>query len=190
MKHIALALLGALILSTSAAAAEKEKQKPTEIIANSGIAFSRVEGEKDQKKVIAYDVMSAWDNRQPLVADCDAYSSRLKGVKWCFATAANKVTFDKATDKEGDNKYLPFAGGRCALGTSWGYLNAKGDPRTARLLDTDRGQVLVLQSQQRWWSKFEKHEFTRMQGAQLNYTMALRNGHIVPNGRAENTAQN
>jgi hypothetical protein len=191
MKHIALTLLSGLVLATSATAAEKEKPKPTEVIANDGIAFSRVEGEKDQKKVIAYDVMSAWKNREPRVADCDAYSSRLKSVIWCFASAANKTAFDKATDKEGDNKYLPFAGGRCALGTSWGYLNAKGDPRTARILQHDLGPILVLQSQQKWWPTFsDKNEASRLADAQIVYSIAKMTGHIVPNAQERSTAQN
>lgn len=185
MKTINLAIIVAVALVGEAAEAAEKNKPATEIIVNDGIAFSRTEGEKERKKVIAYDVVSAWQDSQPQVANCDKFSATLKGAKWCFATEVNKSAFLKATDKDGYNELLPFIGGRCALGASWGRIAAEGDPRTARIIQADLGPILVLQSAQKWWPMFEKHIFTRLQTAGMRFDFAKRVGDIVPNDKNE-----
>jgi hypothetical protein len=170
----------------------EEKKPPTEIVVNDGIAFSWRKHEKGSH--IAYDIVSAWQNArkggQPDVADCDKYQTKLKGATWCFASAANLKRFLVETDKDGENTYLPFAGGRCALGASWGRLQAPGDPRTARVIDGDLGPMLVLHSAEKWWPMFKKDMFTRLQVAQMRLDFATRLGDIVPNEKlTESSAQ-
>ncbi len=167
-------------------AVAKEDKKPlTEIVVNDGVAFSWKKHEKGAR--VDYDVVSAWLNAekggQPDVADCDKYQTRLKGVTWCFKSAANLKKFLAETDKDGENSYLPFAGGRCALGASWGRLQAPGDPRSARVIQGDLGPMLVLHSAEKWWPMFKKDMFTRLQIAQMRVDFATRIGDIVPNDK-------
>jgi len=183
MKHLIFIFLSIIIFGLTAQAAEKPVP---EIIVNNGIAFSWQE--EDNAPVVAYDVVSAWKHREPAVADCGKYSTMFKGAKWCFANATDETAFIKAIDKDGDNKYVPFVGGRCALGTSWGRLGAKGDPRTGRIIDSDLGPVLVLQSAQKWWPTFERHLFTRMEIARMRFDFGKRVGDIVPNASKEASA--
>jgi hypothetical protein len=189
MRHLlstgALAL-GVLVASFTASitrsALADEKELPTpEIMVNEGIAFSWKED--DKVKPVAYDVVSAWKDTDPKHADCQKYSTQLKGATWCFASEANLKSFIAKTDKDGDNTYIPFAGGRCALGASWGRLRAKGDPRTARIVQGDQGPILVLQSAEKWWPMFKHEMFTRIQVAQMRLDFAKRVGDVVPNDK-------
>jgi YHS domain-containing protein len=184
MKVLAIAASVSMVFFSTAALAQ-EKQKPLpEIMVNDGFAFSWKEDKK--AKVVAYDVVTAWLNakkRGPKVADCDKYKTTFKGATWCFASEANLKKFSAKTDKDGNNSYVPFAGGRCALGTSWGRLGAMGDPRTARLIGGDLEPMLVLQSNKKWWQTFEKEMFTRLEVAQMRIDFATRLGDIVPNDK-------
>jgi hypothetical protein len=180
---IAMAFAMAALSTITPTRAEEPKKPLLEIVVNDGVAFSWKKHEKGKR--IDFDVVSAWENAknggEPAVADCDKFSTQLKGATWCFATAANLKRFLAETDKDGENSYLPFVGGRCALGASWGRLQAAGDPRSARIVQGDLGPMLVLHSHKKWWSVFSKNEFVRMQVAQMRVDFAMRVGDIVPN---------
>lgn len=170
--------LGAILIALiSDATAQTNQEKLPEIVHNDGYAFSW----KEKDKLTVYDVVSAWNSRHAQVADCAKHSTKLKGVTWCFANDANLKKFIAKTDKNGDNEYLPFVGGRCALGASWNRLKAKGDPRTARIVQADLGPVLVLQSHQKWWATFKYERFARMGQAEMYLNFATRLGDVVPN---------
>ncbi|MHB1086745.1 MAG: hypothetical protein ACYCZ0_03290 [Minisyncoccota bacterium] len=189
---LAACISGAAAQEAAKPAAAEEKKPLLEIVVNDGVAFSWRKHEKGAR--IDYDIVSAWQNAKkgggPDVADCDKYQTKLKGAMWCFASAANLKKFLAETDKDGENAYLPFAGGRCALGASWGRLQAPGDPRTARVIDGDLGPMLILHSAEKWWPMFKKDMFTRLQIAQMRLDFAVRLGDIVPNEKlTESSAQ-
>ncbi len=184
---------GAALAQEAPKPAATEAKKPlTEIVVNDNVAFSWRKHEKGAR--IDYDVVSAWDNAKkggrPSVADCEKHQTTLKGATWCFASVANQKRFLAETDKDGENAYLPFAGGRCALGASWGRLQATGNPETARIIDGDLGPILVLHSAEKWWPMFKKDMFTRLQVAQMRIDFATKVGDIVPNEKpTESIAQ-
>src|SRR5690554_3857167 len=114
---------GTLLLTASLAASAQETHPV--IINNDGIGFSR----KDGEQVLAYDPVAAYDQHMIQLADCASHKVDVKGVSWCFASAENAATFAAATTDSGDNKYIPFGGGHCALGLAFNNLAARGDPR-------------------------------------------------------------
>ncbi|MDO8270986.1 MAG: hypothetical protein Q7U82_03575 [Gammaproteobacteria bacterium] len=157
------------ILPSSASAAEL----PTAIIANEGIGFSRME----EGKVIAYDLVDAYDTHKITVADCAAHKADHQSVTWCFASAENQSKFIAATGENGRNPYIPFVGGHCSLGMSLGNFVARGDPRTALRI----GDVLVLNGNLDVRTRFLMDTERNMDNARLQYQLGLRNGNMAEN---------
>ena len=164
-----LAWLMVLALPTVALA----QTKPDAIINNQGIGFSRM----DDGAVIAYDLVEAYDNHTVALANCESFKSNVQGVSWCFASAANKETFDSATEDSGRNHYLPFVGGHCSLGMSLGNLTARGDPRTAVRI----GNQLVLNGNLNVRTSFLQDTERNMDNARLRYQLANANGDLRKN---------
>ncbi|MEK7628085.1 MAG: hypothetical protein AAB421_01540 [Patescibacteria group bacterium] len=177
MKIFVAILCAFLGFMTGAVAAEPPKVHP-ETITHDGIAFSLKIGEKDP--VVAYDVVDAWRGKIT-IADCTKWSAFANGATWCFASARNQVKFVTKTDKEGGNAYAPHLGGRCVLGTSWGYPAARGDPRTAKVYRTELGDVLILQSAAKWVPVFDQDPQVNRKIARAVFNFGLASGIITPN---------
>jgi YHS domain-containing protein len=128
-------------------------------------------------QLIAYDLVAAYDEYMIVEADCSAYKSRLQGVDWCFASAANQSSFEAATQDNGRNKYLPFVGGHCALGMSVGNLTARGDPRTAVRI----GNLLVLNGRFEVRTSFLQDTERNIDNARLRYELAIAAGNLKVN---------
>ncbi len=160
------ALLASVVLTASAVA----QQVPDAIINTDGIGFSRViDGE-----LVAFDLVVAYDEHSIVEANCSQFKASAKGVDWCFASAANKATFVAATQDNGNNQYLPFVGGHCALGMSVGNLTARGDPRTAVRI----GNQLVLNGRLDVRTSFLQDTERNMDNARLRYELAIASGSL------------
>jgi len=158
---LALALAGAPTLATA-------QQVYDAIINNDGIGFSRMA----DGHVVAYDLVSAYDDNAIVEADCAAFKATVQGVSWCFSSAANEKTFEDATQDDGRNHYLPFVGGHCSMGMSMGNLAARGDPRTAVRI----GNQLVLNGNFDVRTSFLQDTERNMDNARLRYELALAAG--------------
>ncbi|MEZ5488746.1 MAG: hypothetical protein R3F50_00305 [Gammaproteobacteria bacterium] len=165
--------LAALALLFGFCAPALAQQVPDAIINNDGIGFSRMA----DGQLIAYDLVAAYDEHMIVEADCSAYKSRLQGVDWCFASAANQSSFEAATQDNGRNKYLPFVGGHCALGMSVGNLTARGDPRTAVRI----GNLLVLNGRFEVRTSFLQDTERNIDNARLRYELAIAAGNLKVN---------
>ena len=149
------------------------QQVPDAIINNDGIGFSRMaDGE-----LVAYDLVSAYDEHAITVADCAAFKSKVQGVSWCFSSAESKEAFDEATEENGRNHYLPFVGGHCALGMSFGNLTARGDPRTAVRI----GNLLVLNGRFEVRTNFLQDTARNIDNARLRYDLSIASGSLRVN---------
>ena len=171
---LATLLLSSLtLLSTMLPSSASAADLPTAIIANEGIGFSRME----EGKVIAYDLVDAYDSHKITVADCAAHKADHQSVTWCFASAENMSKFVAATGDNGRNPYIPFVGGHCSLGMSLGNFVARGDPRTAVRI----GDVLVLNGNLDVRTRFLTDTERNMDNARLQYQLGLRNGSMAEN---------
>lgn len=160
---------GTLMLTASLAASAQETHPV--IINNDGIGFSR----KDGEQVLAYDPVAAYDQHMIQLADCATHKVDVKGVSWCFANAENAATFAAATTDSGDNKYIPFGGGHCALGLAFNNLAARGDPRTAVRI----GDHLVLNGNFDVRARFLSDTVTNVTNAESNFQSAIAEGKLV-----------
>ncbi len=142
------------------------------IIVNEGIGFSRVEA----SQVVAYDPVAAYEQHQILTADCNTHSVKYKGVTWCFSSLKNTEMFQAAAVK-GNNNYVPFSGGHCALALSFGNLVVPGDPRTAIRI----GEQLVLNGNFDARARFLKDSQRNKDLAWLRYEWALKDGGLNAN---------
>jgi len=149
------------------------QQKPDAIINVDGIGFSRIIDDE----LVAFDLVAAYDEHSIVEANCSAFKSRIQGVDWCFSSAENQATFDAATQENGNNQYLPFVGGHCALGMSRGNLAARGDPRTAIRI----GNLLVLNGRFSVRTAFLEDTERNMDNARLRYELALAAGNLRKN---------
>ena len=149
------------------------QQKPDSIINVDGIGFSRIIDDE----LVAFDLVAAYDEHSIVEANCSAFKSRVQGVDWCFSSAENQATFDAATQENGNNQYLPFVGGHCALGMSRGNLAARGDPRTAIRI----GNLLVLNGRFSVRTAFLEDTERNMDNARLRYELALAAGNLRKN---------
>jgi len=149
------------------------QQKHDSIINVDGIGFSRIIDDE----LVAFDLVAAYDEHSIVEANCSAFKSRVQGVDWCFSSAENQATFDAATQDNGNNQYLPFVGGHCALGMSRGNLAARGDPRTAIRI----GNLLVLNGRFSVRTAFLEDTERNMDNARLRYELALAAGNLRKN---------
>lgn len=138
------------------------------IINHEGIGFSRV----DAGVTVPYDPVAAFDQHTITVADCAQFSVELRGVNWCFSSAENAQTFAAATTEEGQNHYIPFGGGHCALGLVFNNLAARGDPRTAVRV----GDHLVLNGNFDVRARFLADTAANMTQAAANFEAAISEG--------------
>lgn len=168
-------LFGALCALAIASPTFAQEKQP-EIVANQGIAFSRVD---DDKKVIAYDVVAAYDDHATMVADCGKFKVDFKGVSWCFVSEENRKKFEAAA-KERVNPYIPFGGGYCARGLSNGNF-AHGDPRT----HVRAGPDLIVNGSWSVADHFFDHLTARRESARVFYRSSQRTGLITPNDKME-----
>ena len=165
--------LAALTLLCGICSPVLAQQKPDAIINIDGIGFSRmIEGE-----LVAFDLVSAYDDNMIVEANCSAFKSKVQGVEWCFSSAVNQSSFESATQDNGRNKYLPFVGGHCALGMSRGNLTAKGDPRTAIRI----GDLLVLNGRFSVRTMFLEDTARNVDNARLRYDLAIAAGNLKVN---------
>lgn len=141
------------------------------IINNDDIGFSRMDGEL----TVPYDPVAAFDQHTIAVADCSQFKVELKGLSWCFSTAENAQAFSAATTDEGENHYIPFGGGHCALGLVFNNLAARGDPRTAVRI----GNHLVLNGNFDVRARFLTDTDTNMTQAATNFQTAISEGKLV-----------
>ena len=109
------AFLFILPLSVLAQVTDLERQK----VSNLG---------KNNIALKAYDPVSYFTEKEPLKGDKDIYSD-YKGIRYHFATTANKATFDTSPDK-----YEPAYGGWCAYAVGKGYT-ADANPKTYKIID-------------------------------------------------------
>ena len=168
--YIGASVLIAFVFCSVSAVAQ---QVPDAIINNDGIGFSRmIDGE-----LVAFDLVAAYDEHAIVVADCAQFKAKVQGVDWCFASASNKTTFEAATQDNGNNQYLPFVGGHCALGMSFGNLTARGDPRTAVRI----GNQLVLNGRFDVRTSFLQDTERNMDNARLRYELAIASGDLKVN---------
>lgn len=166
---VATTLIACLSISTIAWAQEV----PDAIMHNDGIGFSRmIEGE-----LVAFDLVAAYDEHSVIEANCSQFKASVQGVDWCFASAANMGTFEAATQENGNNQYLPFVGGHCALGMAFGNLTARGDPRTAVRI----GNLLVLNGRFEVRTTFLQDSERNMDNARLRYELAIASGNLKVN---------
>jgi len=149
------------------------QQVPDAIVNNEGIGFSRMA----EGKLIAYDLVAAYDEHTIVEADCSAFKARVQAVDWCFASAKNQETFTAATQENDSNQYLPFVGGHCAMGVSVGNLVARGDPRTAVRI----GNQLVLNGRFEVRTTFLQDSERNMDNARLRYELAIAAGTLKVN---------
>ncbi len=187
--HTIAAILFAACLAAPAFAQEAPKPR-LEIMTRDNKAFTfqerLKEGEKEPNTnpVIVYDVVDPWNKRKPRVANCDKFQTALRGVIWCFASAANLKKFVAATDKDGNNSFAPFVGGRCTLATGLGLFDIYGDPRTARIATDKLGRkILVLHGSEKWWPTFNKEQSTLLANAMSNWNMLRSPAPIIPNDK-------
>ncbi len=146
---------------------------PDAIINVDGVGFARmIEGE-----FVAFDLVAAYDEHSIVEANCSQFKARAKGVDWCFSSAQNQATFESATQDNGSNPYIPFVGGHCALGMSFGNLAARGDPRTAVRI----GNQLVLNGRLEVRTTFLEDTERHMDNGRLRYEMAIANGSLKVN---------
>ncbi len=141
------------------------------IINNDDIGFSR----KDGELTVPYDPVAAFDQHTIAVADCSQFKVELKGLSWCFSTAENAQAFSAATTAEGENHYIPFGGGHCALGLVFNNLAARGDPRTAVRI----GNHLVLNGNFDVRARFLTDTNTNMTQAATNFQSAISEGKLI-----------
>lgn len=141
------------------------------IINNDDIGFSR----KDGELTVPYDPVAAFDQHTIAVADCSQFKVELKGLSWCFSSAENAQAFSAATTAEGENHYIPFGGGHCALGLVFNNLAARGDPRTAVRI----GNHLVLNGNFDVRARFLTDTDTNMTQAATNFQSAISEGKLV-----------
>lgn len=167
---IAVSTLAALFLVSAPALAQ---QIPDAIINNDGIGFSRMA----DGNLVAYDLVAAYDENMIVEANCTAFKASVQGVNWCFSSAANKTTFEAATQDNGRNKYLPFVGGHCSLGMAFGNLTARGDPRTAVRI----GSLLVLNGRFDVRTTFLEDTARNIDNARLRYELAIAAGNLKTN---------
>lgn len=173
MKNRRLQCSTLFLLLISLASVSYGQQVPDAIINTDGIGFSRViDGD-----LIAFDLVSAYDEHAVVVADCSSFKSSVQGVSWCFSSANNLSAFDEATQDNGRNHYLPFVGGHCAMGMSVGNLTAKGDPRTAVRI----GNQLVLNGRFDVRTSFLQDTERNMDNARLRYELAIAAGNLHAN---------
>ena len=173
MKSLLVNSLTAITLLFVFSAPAIAQQKPDAIINVDGIGFSRIIDDE----LVAFDLVAAYDEHSIVEANCSAFKSRVQGVDWCFSSAENRATFDAATQDNGNNQYLPFVGGHCALGMSRGNLAARGDPRTAIRI----GNLLVLNGRFSVRTVFLEDTERNMDNARLRYELALAAGNLRKN---------
>jgi len=173
MKSLLVNALTAITLLFVFSAPAIAQQKPDAIINVDGIGFSRIIDDE----LVAFDLVAAYDEHSIVEANCSAFKSRVQGVDWCFSSAENQATFDAATQDNGNNQYLPFVGGHCALGMSRGNLAARGDPRTAIRI----GNLLVLNGRFSVRTAFLEDTERNMDNARLRYELALAAGNVRKN---------
>jgi len=173
MKSLLVNALTAITLLFVFSAPAIAQQKPDAIINVDGIGFSRIIDDE----LVAFDLVAAYDEHSIVEANCSAFKSRVQGVDWCFSSAENQATFDAATQENGNNQYLPFVGGHCALGMSRGNLAARGDPRTAIRI----GNLLVLNGRFSVRTAFLEDTERNMDNARLRYELALAAGNLRKN---------
>lgn len=173
MKTRLISVLASLVLFASFCMSAQAQQVPDAIINNDGIGFSRMA----EGKLVAYDLVAAYDEHTIVEANCDAFKANAQGVSWCFSNAANQSTFEAATQEDGRNKYIPFVGGHCALGMSVGNLTARGDPRTAVRI----GNLLVLNGRLDVRTSFLQDTERNMDNARLRYELAIAAGNLKLN---------
>ena len=166
-------VLGALTLFCSFCHGAGAQQIPDAIINVDGIGFARMIDDE----LVVFDLVAAYDEHMIVEANCSAFKAKVQGVDWCFSSVANLSTFEAATQDNGNNKYLPFVGGHCALGMSRGNLAARGDPRTAVRI----GDQLVLNGRFSVRTAFLEDTERNMDNARLRYELALATGNLKPN---------
>ncbi len=176
-------LFTACLLILTNIGAHADVKKYPEIITFNDTAFSWPVGEKENFKkgmpIRTWDVVAALDEQSLTEADCSKWSVLFKGVTWCFSSETNLKTFENATGIEGQNRYEPFLGGRCVLGTSWGIPAATGDPRTFRVIKIGNKPTLHLQSHNKWWSEYLKDEKENRARAALAHRIYVNVGAIT-----------
>ena len=168
MKHRLLIEIATFATLLGFSAAAFAQQMPDAIINNDGIGFSRMA----DGNLVAYDLVAAYDEHMIVEANCGAFKATAKGVSWCFSSATNKTTFEAATQDNGSNQYLPFVGGHCALGMSFG-----GDPRTAVRI----GNLLVLNGRLDVRTTFLQDTARNIDNARLRYDLAIAAGNLKIN---------
>lgn len=173
MKHRLLTAVATFATLLGFSAPVLAQQIPDAIINNDGIGFSRMA----DGNLVAYDLVAAYDEHMIVEANCAAYKATAKGVSWCFSNAANKTTFEAATQDNGNNQYLPFVGGHCSLGMSFGNLTARGDPRTAVRI----GNLLVLNGRLDVRTTFLQDTARNIDNARLRYDLAIAAGDLKVN---------
>ena len=173
MKTLLVKTLTALTFIFAVCGPALAQQIPDAIINNDGMGFSRMA----DGTLIAYDLVAAYDEHMINEANCNAFKSSVQGVDWCFSSAANQTTFEAATQDNGRNKYIPFVGGHCALGMSFGNLTAKGDPRTAVRI----GDLLVLNGRFSVRTSFLQDSARNIDNARLRYDLAIAAGTLKVN---------
>jgi hypothetical protein len=169
MKNLPSMLAGLTLLFASLHAVAQETHPI--IINNDGIGFSR----KDGERTVSYDPVAAFDQHTISVADCSQFKVELQGLSWCFANAENAQAFSAATTAEGENHYIPFGGGHCALGLAFNNLAARGDPRTAIRI----GDKLVLNGNFDVRARFLTDTDANMTQANSNFQTAISDGRLV-----------
>ncbi len=162
-------LTSVTLLAASLHATAQETQPV--FINNDGIGFSRKNGDL----TVPYDPVAAYDQHTIAVADCSQFRIELNGLSWCFSSAENAQAFSSATTSAGDNHYLPFGGGHCALGLVFNNLAARGDPRTAVRI----GDHLVLNGNFDVRARFLTDTDTNMTQAATNFQTAINEGNLV-----------
>lgn len=118
MKRMALALVGAVMFTSSAFAGQQYVDK-------TGFAVS------------GYDVVSFWDQKQTPVGKVQSkavpgkasITAEYNGAKWAFASEANRDKF-----KASPAKYVPAYDGHCAYGVAVGG-KVPGNPHLWRIVD-------------------------------------------------------
>ena len=173
MKQRSLIVIAAFATLLGFAAPTFAQQIPDAIINNDGIGFSRMA----DGNLVAYDLVAAYDEHMIVEANCEAFKATAKGVSWCFSNATNKATFEAATQDNGNNQYLPFVGGHCSLGMSFGNLTARGDPRTAVRV----GNLLVLNGRFDVRTTFLQDTARNIDNARLRYDLAIAAGNLKIN---------
>jgi hypothetical protein len=168
LTHLA-TIVALLAISTPGLAQEI----PDAIINIDGIGFARMIDDR----LVAFDLVAAYDEHAIVEADCSSFKANVKGVSWCFSSASNQATFEAATQENGNNKYLPFVGGHCALGMSFGNLAARGDPRTAIRI----GNLLVLNGRFAVRTQFLEDSERHIDNARLRYELAIAAGNLKVN---------